>query len=158
MQRVVILGRGASGKSTLARRLGGITRLPVIELDTFFWRAGLAATPPHEWTVIQEKLAAEDRWIMDGDLGPYDAVQVRLRRADTVIFLDFSLACCAWRAILRSRERLDFWRWLLAYRRRSRPLLMHAIAHCAPNAEVHVFRNSRAIGRFVTDLARNTHS
>jgi adenylate kinase family enzyme len=156
MQRVVILGRGASGKSTLARRLGGITRLPVIELDTIFWRAGLAATPPHEWTVIQEKLAAEDRWIMDGDLGPYDAVQVRLRRADTVIFLDFSLACCAWRAILRSRERLDFWRWLLAYRRRSRPLLMHAIAHCAPNAEVHVFRNSRAIGRFVTDLAKNS--
>ena len=156
MQRVVILGRGASGKSTLARRLGGITRLPVIELDTIFWRAGLAATPPHVWTVIQEKLAAEDRWIMDGDLGPYDAVQVRLRRADTVIFLDFSLACCAWRAILRSRERLDFWRWLLAYRRRSRPLLMHAIAHCAPNAEVHVYRNSRAIGRFVTDLAKNS--
>ena len=169
MQRVVILGRGASGKSTLARRLGGITRLPVIELDTIFWRAGLAATPPHEWTVIQEKLAAEDRWIMDGDLGPYDAVQVRLRRADTVIFLDFSLACCAWRAILRSRERLDFWRWIAGgdrradraagpagHRRRSRPLLMHAIAHCAPNAEVHVFRNSRAIGRFVTDLAKNS--
>jgi adenylate kinase family enzyme len=156
MQRVVILGRGASGKSTLARRLGEITRLPVIELDKIFWRAGLVATPPHEWTVIQEKLAAEDRWIMDGDLGPYDAVQVRLCRADTVIFLDFSLGRCAWRAVLRSRERLDFWRWLLAYRRRSRPLLRQAIARCAPNAEVHVFRNSQAIGRFVTDLAKNS--
>jgi len=158
MQRVVILGRGASGKSTLARRLGEITRLPVIELDKIFWGAGLVATPSHQWTAIQEKLAAEDRWIMDGDLGPYDAVQVRLRRADTVIFLDFPLGCCAWRAILRSRERLDFWRWLLGYRRRSRPLLMQAIANCAAKAELHVFRNSAAIGRFVTDLARNTHS
>jgi adenylate kinase family enzyme len=36
MKRVVILGRGASGKTTLARRLGEITDLPVIELDRFF--------------------------------------------------------------------------------------------------------------------------
>ena len=31
MQRVVILGRGASGKSTLARALGRVTNLPVLE-------------------------------------------------------------------------------------------------------------------------------
>jgi hypothetical protein len=40
---------------------------------------------------IQEKLVAAEGWIMDGDLGPYDAVEVRLRAADTIIFLDFSL-------------------------------------------------------------------
>jgi hypothetical protein len=28
---------------------------------------------------------------MDGDLGPYDAIEVRLRAADTIIFLDFSI-------------------------------------------------------------------
>jgi predicted kinase len=33
MQRVVILGRGASGKSTLARALGAVTNLAVLELD-----------------------------------------------------------------------------------------------------------------------------
>src|SRR5882672_10846264 len=85
MKRVVILGRGASGKSTLARRLGEITGLPVIELDKVFWRAGLLATPRDQWVVLQEKLVAEDGWIMDGDLGPYDAVEVRLRAADTII-------------------------------------------------------------------------
>jgi adenylate kinase family enzyme len=95
---VVILGRGSSGKSTLARRLGEITGLPVIELDKVFWQTGLVATPHDEWAVFQEKLAAADGWIMDGDLGPYDVVEARLRRADTVIFLDFSLGRCAWRA------------------------------------------------------------
>jgi len=40
MKRVLILGRGASGKSTLARRLGEITGLPVVELDKAFWRPG----------------------------------------------------------------------------------------------------------------------
>ena len=41
MQRVVILGRGGAGKSTLARRLGELVGLPVIELDKHFWQPGL---------------------------------------------------------------------------------------------------------------------
>jgi hypothetical protein len=28
---------------------------------------------------------------MDGDLGPYDVVEIRLRAADTILLLDFSL-------------------------------------------------------------------
>src|SRR5690349_19246238 len=103
MKRVVILGRGASGKSTLAARLGDITRLPVIELDKGFWRPGLVATPRDQWVLVQQTLVAEERWIIDGDLGLYDAVEVRLRAADTIILLDFSLLRCAWQAIRRSR-------------------------------------------------------
>src|SRR6266436_6293293 len=139
MKRVVVLGPGASGKSTLAIRLGEITGLPVIQLDKIFWRPGLVATPRDQWVAVQERLVAEEGWIMDGDLGPYDAVEVRLRAADTILFLDFSLLRCAWRAIRRSRERADFWRWLLAYRYQSRPILRAAIANHAPHAVLHVF-------------------
>ena len=156
MRRVVIIGRGASGKSTLARRLGDITGLPVIEVDKIFWQVGLIATPREQWVVMQEKFVAGDRWIMDGDLGPYDAVEVRLRAADTILILDFSLVRCAWRAIRRSRKRGDFWRWLLAYRYQSRPILMAAIASHAPNAVLHVFRSPKAVARFVADAAAVT--
>jgi adenylate kinase family enzyme len=156
MKRVVIIGRGASGKSTLARRLGDITGLPVIEMDKIFWRRGLVATPREQWVVMQERLVAGNRWIMDGDLGPYDAVEVRLRAADTIIFLDFSLLRCAWRAIRRSRESADFWRWLLTYRYQSRPILRTAISKYAPNAVLHVFRGPEALGRFVVDEAAAT--
>jgi hypothetical protein len=158
MKRVVILGRGASGKSTLARRLGEITRLPVIELDKVFWRPGLVATPPDQWAVMQEKLVAEDGWIIDGDLGSYDVVEGRLRAADTIIVLDFSLLRCAWRAFRRSRERADFWCWLIAYRRRSRPLRMQAIAKHAPTAELRVLRDPAALRRFVADVTRKSRS
>jgi adenylate kinase family enzyme len=158
MKRVVILGRGASGKSSLANRLGEITGLPVIELDKVFWRAGLLATPRDQWVVLQEKLVAEDGWIMDGDLGPYDAVEVRLRAADTIIFLDFSLIRCAWRAVRRSGERADFWRWLVAYRFQSRPILMKAIANDAAPADLWVLRDPRALTRFVADVDRKTWS
>ena len=155
MRRVVILGPGASGKSRLAIHLGRITGLPVIELDKVFWRPGLAATPRDQWIKLQERHVEENGWIIDGDLGPYDAVEVRLKAADTVIFLDFSLIRCAWRAIRRSRERADFWLWLLRYRRQSRPFLMEAIAKYAGHATLHVIRNPEALRRFVADVRRN---
>ena len=121
MRRVVVVGPGASGKSTLAARLGEITGPPVVELDKIFWRDGLVATPRDEWVVVQRKLIAREAWILDGDLGPYDAIEVRLAAADVVIFLDLSVWKCAWRAMRRSRERMDFWMWLLRYPRVSRP-------------------------------------
>jgi adenylate kinase family enzyme len=152
MRRVVILGPGASGKSTVAIHLSEITGLPVIELDKLFWGPGLVATPRDQWVKVQERLVGENGWIIDGDLGPYDAVEVRLHAADTIILLDFSLLRCAWRAIRRSRERADFWLWLLRYRRQSRPFLMEAMANYAAHATLHVLRNPEAITRFFTDL------
>jgi len=154
MQRVVILGRGGAGKSTLARRLEEITGLPVIELDKIFWRPGLLPTPPDDWMEVQQKLIRSSAgtkagWIMDGDLGPYDAVEVRLRAADTIILLDFSLVRCAWRALRRSRERADFWRWLIGYRFLSRPRLMAAIAQHGSAANMHILRNPQEVRRFL---------
>ena len=153
MKRVVVVGPGAAGKSTLAARLGEITRLPVIELDTLFWRPGLAPTPQEEWAVIQRRLAAQESWIMDGDLGPYDVLDIRLQAADAIVFLDFSPLRCAWRAIRRSPERADFWKWLLLYRRRSRPALRRAIAAHASDADVYVLPTPRAVRRFVAKIA-----
>ncbi len=155
MKRVVIFGRGASGKSILAVHLGEITGLPVIELDKVFWRPGLVATPRDQWVEVQERLVKKNGWIMDGDLGPYDAVEVRLRAADTIIFLDFSLVRCAWRAVRRSREHVDFWLWLLRYRGQSRLALLEAIANHAANAKLHVLHNPEALRRFVAEVDRN---
>jgi adenylate kinase family enzyme len=158
MKRVAIIGRGASGKSTLAVRLGEITRLPVVQLDKVFWQPGLVATPRGHWIAIQERLVTEEEWIIDGDLGPYDVVEIRLRAADTILFLDFSLLRCAWRAIRRSRERADFWRWLLTYRWQGRPILMEAIANHAVNADLYVFRNPEVLRNFVSKVARESRA
>lgn len=153
MRRVVFLGRGAAGKSTLARRLGELTGLPVVELDRHFWSPDLVAPPAPRWAEIQRDLAARDEWIMDGDLGPYDLPEIRLRAADTVVLLDFSLPRCAWRAVRRSRERADFWRWLVTYRRRGLPSVRAAIGTHAPHATVHVLRHPRAVREFLGVIA-----
>jgi adenylate kinase family enzyme len=140
VNRVVIFGRGGAGKSTLARCLAVGTQLPLIELDKEFWNDELEALPRERWAQRQHVLASSDQWIMDGDLGPYDAIEPRLRRADAVIILDLSLSRCAWRAVRRGRERRDFWTWTIRWRRDNRPHLLEAIAAHASEAEIIILR------------------
>jgi adenylate kinase family enzyme len=144
VDRVVIFGRGGSGKSTLARRLADATQLPLTELDKEFWNDQLEAMPRAQWAQRQHELTSAERWIMDGDLGPYDAAEPRLRRADTVVILDMSLWRCAWRAARRGRERRDFWAWTIRWRRVSRAQLLTAVADFAPRAEVITLRTPAA--------------
>ena len=154
MKRVIILGRGGSGKSNLASKLGEITGLPVIELDKIFWQPGLEAMRRDDWIKTQQRLIEQESWIMDGDLGQYDAVEARLPAADTIIVLDFSLVRCAWRALRRGGERRDFWLWLLAYRRRSLPVLIQAISKFASHAELRLIRSPKALRQFLAKLER----
>jgi len=152
LRRVVLLGRGGAGKSTAARQLSGVLGVPLIELDARFWSAALEPTSPERWEALQEEWAAAGSWVMDGDLGPYDVLAPRLCRADTVIVLDFSLPRCLWRAARRSRERLDFWWWVITWRRVSRPKLLAAVSAHAPQADLHVLRSPAQLTRFMTDL------
>lgn len=153
MKRIAILGRGGAGKSVLARQLSSLLDLPVIELDSIFWRPGLRPTPEDEWAEIQREVVAHDRWIIDGDLGPHDTcLGLRLRAAETVIVLDFPLWRCAWQALRRSRETRAFWGWVLRYRRDTLPAVKAAIATHAQDADLHILRSPREVRRFLGPL------
>ena len=149
-----MLGNGASGKSRFARDLSEATGIERTDLDSIFWSSDLAPTPKDDWQQIQHELVKRDRWILDGDLGPYDALDVRLRRADTIVLFDIPTVVCAWRAVRRSRERVDFWRWLLSWRRRFRPGILDAIKEFAPDAELLVVRTRADRNRVLADLSR----
>ena len=148
----MVLGRGGAGKSTFARTLGPRIGVEVIELEKVFWSETLEPLAADEWADRQEVLAEGQRWIMDGDLGPYDVLAPRLRRADTVVVLDLPLWPCAWRAWRRGRERRDFWLWTIRWRRDSRPRLLEAVDDGAPDADLVVLTNRRAIERWLSDL------
>ena len=153
MKRVLVLGRGGSGKSALARQLGEVTGLPVIELDTLFWQDGLTAMDTAQWAAVQQELSQRDTWIIDGDLGPYDeALDIRLRAADTIIILNLSFPRAAWRTLRRGRERAGYWRWVWAYRRHYLPRVMKMTGENAPDAQVQVLRSPGVIRRFVGEL------
>lgn len=154
MQRVVILGRGGAGKSTLARALGSRTGLPVLELDKHFWQPGLLPLSRKAWRETQAGLACQQAWVMDGDLGPHDVLVARLTAADTVIVLDYPLLVFLWRAARRSREARDFWLWLWFwhYRRRHLGTVLDAVQEHAPSATTYRLRSPRATRQFLRRL------
>ena len=93
MERVMVIGCGGAGKSTLARRLGEITGLPVVHLDQIWWGPG-------NWQHISreefDRLLTEEvekpRWILDGNFNR--TLKLRLSRCDTVIYLDYPRLVC----------------------------------------------------------------
>ncbi|MEO8671073.1 MAG: hypothetical protein ABI411_07140 [Tahibacter sp.] len=142
MRKVLLIGCGGAGKSTLARRIAARTGLPLIHLDQCFWRPGWIETPRDVWSQTVAELIRNDAWVMDGNYG--GSLDVRLAACDIVIFLDVSPFRCFWRLVRRrvrfhgkSRpdispgcsERLDlkFLAWILAYRRTSRPAVMEKL-------------------------------
>jgi adenylate kinase family enzyme len=97
-RRVVVTGMAGSGKSTFSRALSTRTGLPVIHLDVHFWKPGWVPTPEKEWREKQQWLLSGDEWIVDGNDATLD---LRLERADTVVFLDTSRWICTRRALIR---------------------------------------------------------
>ena len=104
MKRILIIGSGGAGKSTLSVQLGNKLGLPVVHLDREFWRPGWVVPTKEEWLSTISRVVQGDKWILDGNFD--SSLYLRLPVADTLIFLDFSRALCLWRIINR---RLRYW-------------------------------------------------
>src|SRR5436190_2972633 len=111
VQRVMIIGSGGAGKSVLARELGERLGLPVYHLDALLWRPGWVMRPKDEERALFEELVRRDAWIIDGNYGAGQSLELRLAAADTVIFLDLPRILCLGRSLKR---------WL-TWRGRTRP-------------------------------------
>jgi hypothetical protein len=101
--RILILGRTGSGKTTLARTLAGALGVPHVELDSLYFEENFATA---SLPVLRERTTeaiAGDRWITDGNKRAVrDLVWPR---ADTIIWLDFPFYVSVWRLAKRARTR-----------------------------------------------------
>ena len=58
MERIVIIGCGGAGKSTLARQLGEKLDIPVVHLDKLFWRPGWVQVSKEEFDKLHREALA----------------------------------------------------------------------------------------------------
>lgn len=102
MKRIVIIGTSGAGKSTLAKQLAAQLGYPHIELDSLYWAENWTKSPQFLANVAQ----AVERpfWIIDGN---YSSVHdVIWSRADTIVWLDYSIWVCYWRMLRRVLQRV----------------------------------------------------
>ncbi len=106
-KRIAIVGVTGSGKTTLAMRLANQLCLPRVELDTLFWKAGWQ---PVEVEVFRQRVdvaltpAPQGTWVTDGNYR--QARDIIWGRADTLVWLDYSLPLALARLLRRTLGRI----------------------------------------------------
>lgn len=168
MERIVIIGCGGAGKSTLARQLGEKLDIPVVHLDKLFWRPGWVQVSREEFDKLHRDAIAQDRWIIDGNFDR--TMEERIQRSDTVIYLDFSRIACLMGVCKRvlttygkvrpdmgegCPERIDweFLKWVWDFNKNKREK-NYRLLNEAEGKETIVLKNRRAVKKFLEQVSQ----
>lgn len=169
MQRIVILGNAGSGKSTLARALGQRLGLPVVHLDKLFWEPGWAEPDAEQFRARVREAISANAWVCEGNYARR-TFDLRLPRADLIIWLDTPRLTCLGRVIMRSllnrprpdlpagcREKLDrafltFLDFVWHFDRGYRPGIEAVRLAVGPQVPVVHLHTPRQVGAFLERL------
>lgn len=167
MKRILIIGSGGAGKSTLARQLGEILKIEVLHLDKLYWQAGWIEPPKDEWKRVVEELLKKDSWILDGNFG--GTMEMRLKACDTAIFLDFSPFLCLYRVLKRrltyrktnrpdmaegcpEKMDLEFLGWIWSFRKTTTPKIEERLQKIENEKTIIRLRSAKEVEKFISNV------
>jgi adenylate kinase family enzyme len=170
MKKIIIIGSGGAGKSTLAIKLGDILKLPVYHLDNYFWLPGWLQRNRADFNQIVKQLISKNTWIIDGNF--QNTMPLRIEACDTVIFLDYSRFTCFLGAVRRyfrnkgesspgmtqgCNEKLEweYYKWLWKYPKK-RKLIYDLLDIHKDKKKFLVFKNRKESDLFLKSL--NCHA
>jgi adenylate kinase family enzyme len=167
MKKIVLIGSGGSGKSTMARQLGEKLNINVYHLDALFWKPNWVGVPKDEQRKVQNDLVKEEEWIIDGNYG--GTMEIRLNTADTIIFLDIPRILCVFRAFKRilqyrnktrpdmgegceERFSFEFFKWIWEYPKTKRPKILERFDQLSKEKKVIILKSPKDIHNFLEQV------
>jgi adenylate kinase family enzyme len=172
MKRVAIFGNTGGGKSTLARKLAELTRLPLYPLDLIEYKPGGGKVPHEEYLKTHSELLRRDEWIIDG-YGCAASAWERFSKADTLVYLDLALVTHCWwvtKRLIKSlfvspegwpegspmwRSTMNCYRVIWLCHRRLTPKYRQLVAEAAASKRVHHLRSAAEITAFLNAIRRD---
>lgn len=159
MHRVVVLGCAGVGKTTFSRRLGERLGVPVICLDEI-WRREWTSDDVPTFRVMLEEAHAGEAWVSDGNFAKA-TFDLRLPRADLVIWLEQPRWVCAWRVIARTFRKGERHRfgdvikvlsYIWSFDAVNRPWIEEQLAEHGPDVSLVRLETPRQIERLLFDV------
>ncbi|GGA86895.1 DNA topology modulation protein [Ornithinibacillus halotolerans] len=167
MKKIILIGSGGAGKSTLAKKLSEKLNIEVYHLDALFWKPNWVGVSRQEQIEVQHDLVKKEEWIIDGNYG--GTIDIRLQAADTIIYLDIHRVICVYRAFKRMmkyrnktrpdmgegcNERFDlqFLKWIWNYPKNKRPETLEKLKEISKDKQVYILRSSKQIQKFINTL------
>lgn len=99
LKRICIIGVRASGKTTLARKLGEILRIPVCFTDALWWKANWQVEEDQCVEKKVREVLRQEHWILEGYIEPLS--REKLQMADVILYLDYSSFTIVWNGLKR---------------------------------------------------------
>ena len=103
--RIAVIGRAGSGKTTYALMLGRALGLPVVHLDALYWTADWNEAPRESFDETQRFAIERDRWVIDGGYLASRGWPARMERAQVIVIAEAPLVICLWRVVRRALDR-----------------------------------------------------
>lgn len=171
-ERIVILGNAGSGKSTLSQMVGEKLDCYVTHLDKLFWSPGWIKPDPEEFRLKVTEATNAPIWISEGNYA-CRTFDIRLPKADLVIWLNTPRIICMIRVLIRSLrnekrpdlpdgctekinyEFFEFLRYVWDFDEKYRPKIEKLRIECGGNVRVIYLSNKKQIQHFLAKLGES---
>ncbi|WP_273752643.1 AAA family ATPase [Leuconostoc mesenteroides] len=154
MKRVLLIGSGGAGKSTLARKMSKQLNITAFHLDKLLWKPNWQMTPKPEQAIIVNNLVRQD---------------IRVAAADTIVFLDRSRFVCIYQVSKRllqyrgtSRPDMqddcpekidwDFLKWIWQFPNKQKVIIMNMFETIDQSKNIVILKNKKQIEKFFDQL------
>ena len=92
MKKVIIIGCPGAGKSTFAKKLHSITKIPLYHLDLIWHKPDKTHISREEFDERLKQIFLEESWILDGDFSR--TMEMRMEACDTIILFNLPYEIC----------------------------------------------------------------
>ena len=167
LHKILVIGCCGAGKSTFSKKLQVILKLELIHLDQYYHKPNWEEPKKVEWEKRVNNLVQKPSWIMDGNYS--ETMDIRIKNADLIIYLDYPILKCFWRVIKRvfkyngiqrsdmangCKEEFDleFLYFVLMFNIRFRKEILTKLNLVKDKKEVCVFKTDKQADKFLAQI------